>query len=497
MKQYYFEDLLISMYPSDLLHSFGINGKISGSIYAVGEMQGVLPVIHGPRGCGYHYRFSARRRHYPYFNVISSDLSEKEIIYGGEEKLYQTVCDAYQRYHPKLILVIPTPASDIIHDDLEIVAAKARKKGIPTVAAKSETFSHRDKNFSRKRLAEVSKQKPEQQKNIPFDTKGCGYTEALLAIIENIMEKQDVQPRTVNIETIAWGKHGRQVIEEIKKTLWEVNVQVISYFPSDSYENIVQMPAASLNIVRRIKWAKKMEEKFGTPFLAVNTAGKYQGLDGICHFYHDIGEFLGISEEMDALIADKKKKTSAAVCSFKKTFAKYHVILISRNLQSLPLMIKKYQDEFGFKIRCCCGIYTPKHREYLQIDDRVYENLVLRVRDTINQYTPQTKFIMNPSDEELMNEVLYCQVAFGTDDPYYEKLGIPLIHSAEESMPLSFEAYVRSMGEVYEKVSCSKNKPDLLINALGFDREDPLILDEKNIQAARKMWVETWFQKGK
>ena len=52
MRQPFFEDLMTAMYPSGLLHTFGVNGKISGSVGAVGEMQDVLPIIHSPRGCG-------------------------------------------------------------------------------------------------------------------------------------------------------------------------------------------------------------------------------------------------------------------------------------------------------------------------------------------------------------------------------------------------------------------------------------------------------------
>ena len=56
MRQPFFEDLMTAMYPSGLLHTFGVNGKISGSVGAVGEMQEVLPLLHSPRGCGFHYR---------------------------------------------------------------------------------------------------------------------------------------------------------------------------------------------------------------------------------------------------------------------------------------------------------------------------------------------------------------------------------------------------------------------------------------------------------
>ena len=53
MAQTFFEDLETAMYPSALLHTFGVNGKVSGSVGAIGEMsQDVAAVIHGASGSG-------------------------------------------------------------------------------------------------------------------------------------------------------------------------------------------------------------------------------------------------------------------------------------------------------------------------------------------------------------------------------------------------------------------------------------------------------------
>ena len=82
----FFEEAATKMYPSVLLHGYGVNGKISGSVGAVGEMSGgVVGLLHAPLGCGFHYRFSARRRHQPFFALFCTDLTEKEI--GGEYEL--------------------------------------------------------------------------------------------------------------------------------------------------------------------------------------------------------------------------------------------------------------------------------------------------------------------------------------------------------------------------------------------------------------------------
>lgn len=151
--QTFFDDLSTAMYPSVLLHTFGVNGKVSGSVGAAGEMGGsVLTVLHGPRGCGFHYRHSTRRRHQPFYPLLCSDLTKSEIVYGGAEKLRRTVEAAYRRYRPTLILIIPTPVSDILNEDIRAVAEELRRRGIRVAAVQSELFSHRDKSYARRHV---------------------------------------------------------------------------------------------------------------------------------------------------------------------------------------------------------------------------------------------------------------------------------------------------------------------------------------------------------
>ncbi len=495
MKQGYFEELIISMYPSSLLHHFGVNGKVSGSIYAAGEMEGVLPIVHGPRGCGYHYRFSARRRHYPYFNIISSELTEKDIVFGGEEKLYNTVCNAYKRYSPRLILIIPTPVSDIINDDIESVVKRVQKEGINVIAIKSELFSHRDKNYTRKRFAEVAKQKFNQGKNLDFDITGCGYTEALYSVVNNIMAESKPIPHSVNIETIGWGRHGRQIIQEIEDTLGKAGVSINSHFPSTAYENLTTMARASLNIVRRIRWAKQMKEKFGTPYLQINTTGNYSGLDGICNFYRDVANELGISERMEKIISVERTDAESSVKPFKEDIKRYRMMIISRDIQSLPYLTKKYSVDYGMNILCCSAVLTEKNKENLKIDDVILKNLLARIKDSLDMYAPAAKFSLNAEDAELMLMAKGCDAVMGTGDYYYEKLGIVVINPIHEDISLSFQSYVRTVKRICDKLANVKNKPDLILNQLGFDRDNYLILNEYTIQSAEEMWHRMWLNK--
>lgn len=495
MSQAYFEELVTSMYPSSLLHYFGVHGKISGSIYAASEMEGVLPIIHGAEGCEYHYRLSARRRHYPFFHVLSSKLTEKEIIYGGEEKLFQTILDANEKYKPRLILLIPSPESDVINDDLHSVAESARQRGINTIAVQSELFSHRDKNYSKKRLAEISKQKFNQANNIDLDIMGCGYTEALLAIIDGLMVEQIRVPLTINIETIGWGSYGKIAIEEMADALAKINIKVNSQFPSGKYDEIINMPSASLNIARRLKWAKHMEKRFGIPYLQINTTGKHSGLEGICNFYREIGEKLNVAEKMEGLIREELAFIEDEVEKYKEALSKERVMIISDDISGLPYLIKKISLDYGMKISSCFLFVTEKRRENMSIDNQIFSNLLERVKEALTLYSKEAVFQFNPTDKDLKQAMEKASLIMGTDDSFYEKLGLPLVNPRHEEASLSFKSYLRTLKRMSYKAKNMKNKKRLLINEMGIDRETGFLLNDINTQASREMWLRMWINR--
>jgi nitrogenase molybdenum-iron protein alpha chain len=108
-------------------------------------------ISHGPVGCSscYHefaftYRVNSplrgvenpgRRR------IYSTDLTEKDTVYGGSVKLAKAIREVYERARPKVIFVLTTCAVGIIGDDTEGVCDEAEKElGVPVVAVFCEGF---------------------------------------------------------------------------------------------------------------------------------------------------------------------------------------------------------------------------------------------------------------------------------------------------------------------------------------------------------------------
>ena len=169
------------------------------------------------------------------------------------------------------------------------VCAELRREGISVVGVQSELFSHRDKNYTRNRLKELTRQTITGDNRLEMELKGCGFTEALYALVEQVMEPSAQIPHSINIETVGWGSEGKAALRELEVFLNGCGIQVNTWIPSAPLSSLVHAPAAELNLVKRVRWARRMREKFGTAYLHIGGAGRYAGLDGICTFYRDGG----------------------------------------------------------------------------------------------------------------------------------------------------------------------------------------------------------------
>ncbi len=114
------------------------------------QLQDAAVVEHGPAGCSgdipfrnANFRTGNRRLGLRVHNVkyINTNLSEKDTIYGGGEKLARGIREAYRRFSPKAIFVTTTCTSAIIGDDVEGICDELEEElGIPIVATICEGF---------------------------------------------------------------------------------------------------------------------------------------------------------------------------------------------------------------------------------------------------------------------------------------------------------------------------------------------------------------------
>lgn len=106
------------------------------------------------------------------FHWISSNLTEEDVVFGGEEKLKQAILEAEERYQPEAIFIINSCASGIMGDDVEGVVElmqsriKARLVPIHCEGFRSQVPQTAFDAFWHGILKYLANKSPRKQKNL-------------------------------------------------------------------------------------------------------------------------------------------------------------------------------------------------------------------------------------------------------------------------------------------------------------------------------------------
>jgi nitrogenase molybdenum-iron protein alpha chain len=119
-------------------------------------IQESVVIQHSPIGCAAsqtftcrYYRDLAERRGWKLEDpkAICTNLIEQDMVFGGIRKLEETIREAWERHHPKVIFIAASCASGIIGDDIESAARSLEAElGVVIVPLYCEGF--RSKHWS-------------------------------------------------------------------------------------------------------------------------------------------------------------------------------------------------------------------------------------------------------------------------------------------------------------------------------------------------------------
>lgn len=247
-----------------------------GSRVVLYPITDALHLIHGPIGCASYTwdirgaTSSGRQLHRMSF---CTDLTEKEVIYGGEKKLYKSLCTLIDKYKPKAAFVYATCIVGIIGDDMEAVCRKVEKeKGIRVLPVMSEGFK---------------------------GTKKDGYKAACDAIGELVGtgDTSSISEHSINI----LGDFNIAGETDIIRSYYErMGVEVVATITGDGrIDDICRAHGAKLNVVQcsgsMTHLAKDMQEKYGIPYVRVS----YVGIEDTSAALYDVAEKMGSDEIME------------------------------------------------------------------------------------------------------------------------------------------------------------------------------------------------------
>jgi nitrogenase molybdenum-cofactor synthesis protein NifE len=256
-----------------------------GSRVVLYPIADAIHLVHGPIGCAaYTWDIRGSLSSGPELHRLSfsTDLGEKDVIYGGEKKLYQCLIELITHYRPKAAFVYSTCIVGLIGDDVQAVCRRAEAEcGIPVLPIECEGFKGTKRDGYQAACHGLSQ------------LIGTGSTEGIGKRSINILGDFNLAGETWMI---------RDYYERI-------GVEVVATMTGDGRVDAIRRAhGAALNVVQcagsMMYLAKRMEQTYGTPFLRVS----YFGIEDMSQSLYGVAEFFGeqvVMERAKALVAEE------------------------------------------------------------------------------------------------------------------------------------------------------------------------------------------------
>jgi nitrogenase molybdenum-cofactor synthesis protein NifE len=271
-----------------------------GSRVVLYPIADAVHLVHGPIGCAvYTWDIRGALSSGPELHRLSfsTDLQEKDVVFGGEKKLAQALRELIARHQPKAAFVYATCIVGLIGDDVEAVCrAVEAETGIPVIPVKSEGF----KGNKREGYAAACK--------AMMRLVGTGDTAGISPVSVNILGD-------FNLAGEIW---------IIRGYLDRMGVQTVANITGDGrVDDIRRAHGAALNVVQcsgsTMDLAKMMQERFGTPVIRAS----YLGVEDMAESLYAIAEFFkdkdpGIVERTKDLVREELARLMPRLAPYRR-----------------------------------------------------------------------------------------------------------------------------------------------------------------------------------
>ena len=408
---------LISAYSTLPLHGItAIPGKISGALMVANSIEDAVPLIHGPIGCAFQRKINPFRPYLPFYETPCTDMNDLEVVYGGEDKLSQGIKETYEKYHPNLIVVITTCASDLIGDDFKAVIEETKAKGDIGCDVVYTT-------------GDFVKSKP------------VGYQDALYAIVDQMLcngmgiETKDIDKNEGSVNIITFPIHGAGLkTAEMASVLSEIGIKINKIcFDHTTVKDLYELPKADLTITDYpMVWARLMKERFGVDHYEILAWDRYKetkdpelfspyGIEGSTRIFMEIAQRLDKEGEAEEVIERRKEDALNRLLKVKKGLEDKKVACMG-GIHGIGMSMI---SDVGMKVSVI--IYKTQILESRLTPEAINEMLDINV-GLARKYGSDPEVLVNPTIEEEIKTIKKTgtdlALSMGASAHKYNKEGI-------------------------------------------------------------------------
>lgn len=246
-----------------------------GSRVVLYPIADALHLIHGPIGCAaYTWDIRGSLSSGPELHRLSfsTDLHEKEVVFGGEKKLYAALTELIDKYQPEAAFVYSTCIVGVIGDDVEAICKRvSNEKMLPVIPVQAPGFNGSKKDGYKIACESLARLVGTSDREIP-------------QVSINILGD-------FNLAGELW-----ILLDYYRKMGIHVNATITG---DGRVADIRNAHKASLNVVQcsgsMMHLARIMKEKYGIPFMKVS----YFGIEDMSDALYEVAGFFKSEELMD------------------------------------------------------------------------------------------------------------------------------------------------------------------------------------------------------
>lgn len=109
------------------------------ALASLGKIEGVIPLLHGPQPCLYQNQVGSMSCRPAQLVTAGTLINKSDVIFGGEQSLKHQVKNIYEKYKPKMIVIINTCVPQLIGEDIDgvIMELKSEVPGLMVTTCKT------------------------------------------------------------------------------------------------------------------------------------------------------------------------------------------------------------------------------------------------------------------------------------------------------------------------------------------------------------------------
>lgn len=373
---------------------------LGGAIVTIASLPRAIPIVHASGGCStmlagtYNQASGYKGSGYCSGHMMpTSNIVEKDIVFGGEERLEEQITHTLKVIDGDLYFVVTGCQVEIIGDDAVGVARRFQDSALPVLAANTPGFA--GNGFK-------------------------GYDVVLSTLAAEFIKPKAVKAeKTVNILGIMPGQDVfcRGNIRGITRLLRKLGIKANTFFgDGESIEKIKNYGDAALTIVFSDKYgvdtAKVFEEKHNIPYITVDLPVGETRTEA---FLRKIGDRLGIDTvTVETLIAEEKRYYYSYLERFLDIYGDIDLqryAIVSADINYAFPLISFLADDLG---------WVP---HLVVINEELDDIAKKRYEQKFNQLTSEAKpqVVFEQHAGQLINHIRQSWPQ-NTNDKYYDAL---------------------------------------------------------------------------